>query len=147
MPTTVTRVFRRWLGRRLTLACLLALALLQAHQAVMSSERHATSMAALHERLAPSPAIASAANLLSVAESGAHRTHHAPRTALADCLNQQAILPLLLLMLVLLGVLRAVGPALLPATGPRASAYRLLVPYPPPLASARRRALLQVFLN
>lgn len=147
MWTMTAQGLGRWLGHRLALSCLLSLLLLIAHQALMSSERHTMAMAVLSEWLAPASQTVLVAGLSPAHESDGQPMPQAPETVMSDCLNQQAIFPLLLLILVLSGILAELGSPLQSMTGLHAWMHGILAPYPPPLAPARRRALLQVFLN
>ncbi len=139
------------LRRGLAPVCLLILTLLLAHQALMISERHAEVMGSLrgHTVSRSAPSTPMGARVAGVADDRAVATEpapHVPPVSLGECPAQQAVLPLLLLLLLLSGALRrfAIRPARGAVPYTRARGDRFL---PPPLAPARRRALLQVFLN
>ena len=130
------------------LGCGLVLLLLVTHLALMTTERHAAVMGPLVSA-GPEPAVLGASGQAAAAHGSVgigEKTPEEPhRPVLGDCPAQQAILPLLLVLLVLGGLVTS-RPMLSRATG-RPSGWHLRLPLPPPLAPARRRALLQVFLN
>lgn len=131
-------------GRTLGPACLLILALLLTHQALMASERHATVMGPLLGSTTPTPLMNHVTQPASATLAG--HPAPAPPPFLSECPAQVAIPPLLALLLTLIVVIRR------PAATPGAPGlHRLARPLfawraPPLLASTRRRALLQVFL-
>ena len=148
IDVTGNRECSRRSNRGLVLGCLFVLALLLTHVALMASERHG-------EVMGPPPAgIASTIEAAGamIAKGVPHKDTSAggrapalPHSTLGDCPAQQAVLPLLLLLLVLAGLPR------LHVAAPRATApllgWRARFVLPPPLAPARRRAFLQVFRN
>lgn len=141
----------RWLGGGLLLPCLLAFAILLAHQALMTTAHHARAvvMGQRHEFVAahaaplPGPTVETVAPPAPGA-SVEEQAPHAPHPTFGDCRIASALLPLFLL-LVLVGACSRPGrlsPAAFPARW-RGIATVLV----PPLAPARRRALLQIFRN
>ena len=132
-----------WLGP----CCALVFLLVVTHIILMASERHATVMAPQMGASSPMGAIArllprDAAH--DAAEDGRQPAPH--HTMLGDCPAQQTVPPLFLLLLVLMALLRRLLPTTPQATRP-AWARPCRFSLPPPLDPARRRALLQVFLN
>ena len=132
------------------LAPLVALALLAVHLGLLTSERHGPATGPWHGRVEPA-SIASHAALSAVPHGAAEELgRHARHTVLGGCPAQQAILPLLWAALALLSAFLALrgrrhGSAGL--DGLPARMHALPPAVPPPLQSARRRALLQVFLD
>ena len=124
------------------LLCAFVLALCLAHQLLMASEQHAAVMEPTSARFALAPLA------LPAAEGSGHGGLRLPEPSmplLGDCPAQQAILPVLLALLVLGCLVGACSwPALLT---PCVSLERAPSAHGPPLSAARRRALLQVFLN
>lgn len=149
MRQTAVQAQRRGgrLGRGLVLMCMLVLALCVTHQLLMASERHAMVMGPLHERVFPAPVAVSGATMPDASDPIEERRPRAPQPILGECPAQQAILPLLLMVLLLAGACLWVGRASLLPADSRAWSRSLRDFLPPPLAPARRRALLQVFLN
>jgi hypothetical protein len=132
------------------LASLVALALLAVHLALLTSERHGPATGPVHGCVEPaalaSHAVRSAVPHGADEEPGRHSRH----TVLGGCPAQQAILPLLSAALALLGAFLALRGRRHGSAGPAGPSARLRAfppAVPPPLQSARRRALLQVFLN
>ena len=139
------------LRRLLAPACLLVLALLLAHVALMAGERHGEVMGPLHGHAASRSAAPVLVAPEAVGTTGGgvvtpEPAPHAPPASLGDCPARQAVLPLLVLLFLLVGTPRlfAVQPG---GAGPFARPWGSRFSLPPPLAPARRRALLQVFLN
>lgn len=134
-----------WAWRRLLgPACLLVLALLATHQALMSSERHATVMGPLLGASAVAP-LMSHIEQPALSPMADHRVP-APHLLLSDCPAQVATLPFLALLLTLIVVVRRVAATPGPPDADRRARPLLAWRAPPLLASTRRRALLQVFL-
>ena len=137
--------------RTLTPACLLILALLLAHVALMADERHAEVMGPLHGHAAsrsadPAPVAAKFGGATGGGAVAPEPAPHVPPASLGECPARQAVLPLLVLLFLLVGTPRllAVQPG---GAGPFARPWGSRFSLPAPLAPARRRALLQVFLN
>lgn len=141
----------RWQGARrgdaLVLMCLLVLALCLTHQLLMVTARHLTVMGPLHERgiLSPSPAPTAMTILSGAGELNSLHLPVVPQPMTGECPAQQAIVPVLLVLILLAVFLRlGRGPAL--PTVSRYPAFGLCDFLPPPLTPARRRALLQIFI-
>lgn len=140
----VAAKLREALGRPFLLACLLGFALLLGHQLVMATAQHADAMGMDRGRVAltagTTPAVAGPADDLAPVE-------RQPLTGWEACFSQDGLLHTLLLLLTLVGIWwRCAGTtlaALLSRAGNRVARFL----HPPPLAPARRRALLQVYLN
>ena len=136
-------------GRVPLLASLAALALFAVHLALLTGERHGPATGPLHGRV-DSASVASHATPSAAPHATEELGHHSRHTVLGGCPAQQAILPLLWAALALLGAVLArrgrrhgsAGP-----DGPPARPRAFPPAVPPPLQPARRRALLQVFLN
>ncbi len=130
----------RWLG----LCCALVFLLVATHVVLMASERHT---AVMGPQMGAEPAMGAIARLLPHAATHEGEAPSAPHHAvLGDCPAQQAVPPLFLLLLLLMALLRRLLP--LPPRATRlAWAWSCRLSLPPPLAPARRRALLQVFQN
>lgn len=130
------------------LRCGLVLLLLVTHLALMTTERHVAVMGPLMGA-GPAPAALGPLGQATAAPwavGSGEDTPEAPhRPVLGDCPVQQAIMPLLLVLLILGGLI-ALRSVLSCEIG-RPSGWHLRHPLPPPLTPARRRALLQVFLN
>ncbi len=148
MRALAAQRYSGWVGWGLPLACVLALTLLLTHQALMVIEHHAGVMVgrgtAVTEPLAAGKSTAGGTH--GEAFGGTHDSG-APRSVLGDCPAQQAVLPILLLsalLLVLLGAFRAGTARMQTAGAPHPAEGFPWSLAPPP---ARRRALLQVFLN
>lgn len=133
----------RWLG----LCYVSALLLIVTHVALMATERHwvmmgpqmhATTPTGNSAVLVPDDAI-----IQSDPDHGGAPT--TPRSVLGDCPAQQALPPLFLLLVLLLAMLLAVPP-ILTADRDVPHGWHHRSSSTPPLAPARRRALLQVFL-
>lgn len=141
----------RWPGGGLLLPCLLAFAILLAHQALMTTEHHARAVVmgqrhefvAAHSAPVPGPTVGMVVPPVP-GVSVEERAPHAPHPTFGDCQIASALLPLLLL-LVLVGVCSRLG-RLSPAAC-HARWRGLATALAPPLAPARRRALLQIFRN
>ena len=127
-----------WFGRLTGLCCTLVLLLIVTHVALMTTERHIDAMGPLMDG---SPAAAAAGQGDRSGEGVPEEPHH---PVLGDCPARQAVLPLLLILLAL-GGLVALRSTISHDTGHQLGWHPRLSP--PPLAPARRRALLQVFLN
>jgi hypothetical protein len=126
---------------RVRVCCSLVILLVVAHIVLMASERYDATIGPIVVG-AVVPAAVGAAH--GDARAGEHAPD-APHPVVGGCSAQQAVLPVLLLLLALgaLVALRAAAPR-----GRRSPlAWHVRFPLPPPLAPARRRALLQVFLN
>jgi hypothetical protein len=137
----------RWVGRRVTLCCTLVLLLLAAHAALMASVQHVAVMGPLMGAVSL-PGITEPPGDTGATHrdaDGGKGAPAAPHPVLGDCPAQQAVLPLLLVLLAL-GSLVALRTTATRDTGHLLS-WHLCFSLPPPLAPARRRALLQVFLN
>lgn len=139
----VAEKLRRVRGHPLLLACVFGFALLVGHQVVMASARHAADMGMTRPRAMPT---AGTARVVAAPVGDLAPSEHRPLTGWEACLSQQGLLPTLLLLLALAGIWwRCAGATLADSLSqPDARAARFL--HPPPLAPARRRALLQVFL-
>lgn len=147
MPATAlgrqsVRRAERWLG----LCCALVFLLIVTHVFLMASERHATVMGPQMDATSTG---AIARLLPQVAahagdEDGQPSAPHHP--VRGDCPAQQAIPPFFLLLLLLVVLLRRPLPTL-PRAARRSRGWPCALSLPPPLDPARRRALLQVFLN
>lgn len=136
------------LGRRLSFASLLVLAVLLGHALIMASPRHAEGMAMGRGRAMGAagiaPAVAALADDTAPAPAPGDRQ---PPPRWAGCSPQDGVLPTLLLLLI--GAVlwwRAARTARLD-TPARAGRRAARAARPPPLAPSRRRALLQVFRN
>ena len=137
------------LGRRLLLAGLLGLALLLSHPLLLATERHASdrSTAASHGMRTRPVAHAAAMAAIFPGAGDADAEERRPLPIWEECFAPNAILPVVLLLLALLGASRWFGrgsPVLPGLPGGPADPRAF---HPPRLAPARRRALLQVFLN
>jgi hypothetical protein len=135
----------------LPLPCLLAFAILLAHQALMTTEHHARAVVVgqRHAPVAAQAPPASGPTVETVAPTAPGvsvegQAPHAPHPTLGDCRVAGALLPLLML-LVLVGVGSRLG-RMSPAASP-ARWRGLATALAPPLAPSRRRALLQTFRN
>ncbi len=137
------------LGHGLVLLCMLVLAFCVTHQLLMASERHATVMGPLHQGAMSSFPLASPAAIAMsiVGEAGNGPLSRTPRPVMSECPAQQAVIPLLLVLGLLVGVLLRPGRALPLSAGLPAWSRGVRDFLLPSLAPARRRALLQVFLN
>ncbi len=129
-------------GRRVLLACLFGLILLLGHQLVMATERHATQMGMGHGPSMRTSLMAAPTTLLAAGDTD----NPQPLTTWDECLGQNGVLPLLLLLLAFAGTWR-LGATSLTAAITRWWGLFSLSLHPPPLKPARRRALLQVFRN
>ena len=135
-------------GRHLLLASLLVLVALLGHQLIMASPQHAEGMV-----MGRGQSMGAADTAHAVAASADDRTPHPtpgdqqPLSGWAECFSQDGVLPTLLLLLVIVVLWwRPTSTAAidtLARAGQRAARFL----HPPPLEPARRRALLQVFLN
>lgn len=135
------------IGRGFIALCALVLALCVAHQLLMASERHAAVMESAPARAAAAEGRATpfAALLDGVGVPGPEMPPGMPIPLMGDCPAQQAIVPALLLLDLLLGVAIWGGgpPVLLGADPVRPRMHgRTLAP---PLSPVRRQALLHVF--
>lgn len=143
-------VTRRQVGgqvhRRVGWCCALVLLLLIAHAALMASREHIAAIGPL-DWVAPAPCSGEhhENGLASLGAAGRGDAPSAPHSTLGDCLAVQAILPLLLALLSLncLVGLRAAATR----DTRRSLNWHVCLSLPPTLPPARRRALLQVFLN
>jgi hypothetical protein len=102
-------------------------------------------MGPLHERagVATHPTSAHSSDLPNGDEAANGSTPSAPQPLMGDCPAQQAIIPLLLLLSLLLAALtRTAGPESPGRTRPRSHPRDAI---PPLLPAGQRRALLQVF--
>lgn len=124
-------------GQGLLCVCWLGLLLLLTHQAAMASAQCAVAMGPLHGHVAMRSGPMLSTPPLPPPTVPATR---------GDCPAQQAVFPVLALLLLLLIVVRGrpTGRHALPGGVPHHG--EPAVSYPPPLAARRRRALLQVFL-
>lgn len=138
------RGWGRGLGHRLVLGCLLVLAVLAAHLALMASTLHAEMVVRPHG--VPAPAMVLGVDMADGHGAEEHPTPRAPRPILEDCSPGEALLPALLL-LTLLVALGAFGVGLQPGGDRGAWPRGVRFSLPPPLAPTRRRALMQVFRN
>lgn len=132
-------------GRGLLLLSMAVLGLCVAHQVFMATLAHAILMGPLHERgvVAAAPPVASALGEPTMDGPGDRPLPSSPEPLLGDCPAQQAVIPLLLLLSLLLGVLTWRGGAPWLPARPRSHPPHEM---PPPLLPPRqRRALLQVF--
>lgn len=127
-----------WLG----LCCALVFLLVVTHIILMASERHAAVMSPQMG----AASIGTIARLLPRAMAHGEEPASPHHPVLGDCPAQQTVPPLFLLLLVLMALLRRLLPITPRATRP-AWAWPCRFSLPPPLDPARRRALLQVFLN
>jgi hypothetical protein len=134
-------------GRLLLLASLLVLVAFLGHQLIMASPQHAEGMV-----MDRGQGMGAADTAHAIAASADDRTPHPapgdrpPLSGWAECFSQDGVLPTLLLILIIVALWRpaSVAPsASLARAGRRAARFL----HPPPLEPARRRALLQVFLN
>lgn len=132
-----------WLGG----CCALVFLLVVTHIILMASERHAAVMSpqmGASSPMAAVPRILPQAAAHDASEDGRQPAPH--HTMLGDCPAQQTVPPLFLLLLILMALLRRLLPITPLATRP-VWAWQCRFSLPPPLDPARRRALLQVFLN
>lgn len=132
-------------GRQFLALCALVLALWIGHQFLMASERHAAVMDLTHGRAAlASPVAALEGALAAHADGlGPERMPEQPMPLLGDCPAEQALVPVLLLLLLLGATIGSGWPWSLGAAMP--GQFLATRPPPPPLLAARRRALLQIF--
>jgi hypothetical protein len=145
--TTAGRRWRLQAGRWLGHGCVVVFLLIVTHVALMTSERHATVMGMQIGVPSPVGIIARLVPDTSPQQGAAEHDNDPaiPHSVLGDCPAQQAIPPLLpILLLLIITQLRTV------AAWPYADAAvriwcRRFTP-PSPLTAARRRVLLQVFL-
>jgi hypothetical protein len=135
---------------RLIFGHLLVLALVLTHAALMATDHHSVAMEPLS---ALTEVTDWSVDLLATLGAGGHehssgreRMPAAPHPVLGDCPAQQAVLPLLLVLVILVALAFARGGTTLVASGlPRH--WPAWWSLPPPLPASRRRALLQVFRN
>jgi hypothetical protein len=146
MPTmAMGRQFARRAERWLGFCCALVFLLIVTHVFLMASERHA---AVMGPQMDAAPMGAIARLMPQIMAHAGHEDsqptspHH---TVLGDCPAQQAVPPLFLLLLLLIALLRRLLPP--PQFARLSWAWLSSLSLPPPLDPARRRALLQVFLN
>ena len=144
-PTVTARRFGRR-GCPLLPTCLLVLALFLGHQLLMATPRHALAMdMGRGPDLALAPAaqrVATPATFLVAHDGGGP----SPLTGWEECRAQAGVVPLLLLLLTFVGLWSRLSHAALADRYARIAARVARFLHPPPLASSRRRALLQVFL-
>ncbi len=144
-PGTIQTTTRRG-GRTFIRLSVAVLALCLLHHLLMATLGHAIVMGALHEG-GSGVAHAPVASMQGARNVGGHVGQgmpSIPMPLLGDCPAQQAVLPLLLLVPLLLGLVLLSGPR-----GVFVEDSRSLRPldraFSPPLSPQRRRALLQVF--
>lgn len=137
MPETATRLGKR----QAVIVAGFVVTLVALHLILMTGERHAAVMTAVHQQFAVTRLLP-----MSDARDSAQPTAPAPIQLLGDCPALVAITPLLAVLLVLLAlVARPPGRPHQPRGHPLGS---WMVAAPVPLMGAdRRRAFLQVYLN
>lgn len=132
-------------GRGFALApwCLPVFALVILHLALMTGEHHSGIAASPHAGTLAVSGVPANFTMLVANSDSEHSDHDTPRNTLDGCPVGQAILPLILLLLGIIGTY-FVRP-IFSATA--ASATRRAPPAaPPPLPAAQRRAFLQTFI-
>jgi hypothetical protein len=121
--------------------CLVIFALVILHLALMTGEHHSDTTVAPHAGL---PSSSSVPAILSLSAMPDHGEHDGPRSTLDGCPVGQAVLPLILLLLGIIGAFFAHPARSAPAVS--SAVRRAPPPAPPPLPAAQRRALLQTFI-
>lgn len=142
---SVMRMMTRPGGRTFTRLCMAVLALCLLHQLIMATLGHALVMGSTHNSGMIAPQAQPAAMLDDARDLGAATEHQMPSLPLlGDCPAQQAVFPLLMALMLLLGlVMLAVEQGGRDAAARRARpSCAVLAPLMPP---QQRRALLQVF--
>lgn len=121
--------------------CLLVFALVLLHLALMTGEHHSDTAASSHAgALVGSAAPAT----IAILAAHGHSDHDTPRSTLDGCPVGQAIPPLILLLLGIVGAFFLYP--ILSATAASSAVRRAPPAAPPPLLAAQRRALLQIFI-
>ena len=142
MVLILSRATTRATGRRgFAPWCLIVFALVVLHLALMTGEYHRDTAEAPHAGV---PSVSAVPAVLSMIAMQGHGEDDGPRSTLDGCPVGQAILPLILLLLGIVGAFFVYpAPSAITATG----AVRRAPPAaPPPLPAAQRRALLQTFI-
>lgn len=126
-------------GRRCELCCLFVFLLVATHMALMADTRR---MVAIGLQMRPTD------GLIATGVADQEGRPVGPQPLLGDCPAQRAVLPLFLLLLLLLLLVshRCQGKASVADVGTLCR-WQHRISLPPPLAPARRRAVLQIFLN
>jgi hypothetical protein len=121
--------------------CILVFALVLLHLALMTGEHHRDTAASPHAGL---PHVSAVPATLSMISMQGHGEDDGSRSRLDGCPVRQAILPLILLLLSIVGAFLTQPP--LGALAASGAVRRAPPAAPPPLAAAQRRALLQTFI-